>query len=444
VRPALVLSAFALISILPWMAKDWVEVANPVAPFANRYFPNPYVHVSDEEGWRHYLRTYGITNFAEVPWDLTVSGEKVDGFLGPLFLLTPLALLALRFPAGRQLLLAGGIFTLPYFSNIGARFLIPAVPYVSLSLALACGDLTWLLLLLTLAQAVVSLPTVYKHYAPAGWALRKVSPKAALRLVSEDAYLSAQSDEYDIARMVDRLVPPGQRIFTWTPTAESYTTRDFLVAWQSATGETLQDVIWTPMFQDYAPTLALKFHFSPTQLQRIRLVQTAAVKDMLWSVSELRVLSGGRELERAPEWRLTAHPNPWEVQLAFDNSPATRWRSWQDAQPGMHMDVDFGREQTIDSVIVETSNDSSGARLKLEGMTPDGKWTTLSDHADESRQEIRANLRLAATAEFKARSIRYLLIDDRDPRADDFYRYASVWGITNIGRWKSRRLYYIR
>src|SRR6202035_1082397 len=86
------------------------------------------------------------------------------GLIGPLFLLSPLALLALRFREGRQLLLAGLIFGAPYLTNVGTRFLIPAVPFISLSLALALSGLEWLLLVLVAAHAISCWPNVVQRY----------------------------------------------------------------------------------------------------------------------------------------------------------------------------------------------------------------------------------------------------------------------------------------
>ena len=37
--------------------------------------------------------------------------------------------------------------------------------------------------------------------------------------------------------------------------------------------------------------------------------------------------------------------------MAFDNSQATRWRSWEVAGPGMYIDVDFGYPEAVDEVL---------------------------------------------------------------------------------------------
>ena len=89
-----------------------------------------------EEGYVKYLRTYDGVKPAEIPLEVTLRGDRLQGVLGPVFLLTPIALLALRTPAGRQLLIVAAIFLLPYFNNIGTRFLMPSATFVALALGL--------------------------------------------------------------------------------------------------------------------------------------------------------------------------------------------------------------------------------------------------------------------------------------------------------------------
>jgi hypothetical protein len=161
-------------------------------------------------------------------------------------------------------------------------------------------------------------------------------------------------------------------------------------------------------------------------------------------MAELRIFDGTHELPRDPGWRLTAHPNPWDVQLAFDNNPGTRWRSWQPASPGMYVEVDFPRPQPATAVAVESSGDLVNTKIALEGMGTDGQWTTVSDHPVLSVHPIRTSLRMAATAELKARGIQYVLIRPGDPGADDFFRYPAAWGLSLAGEDSGARLYRIQ
>jgi len=442
-RPLLVVSMLALVFILPWMVKSWIEVANPFSPFANRIFPNPYVHISFEDTYRQYMRVYALTSYWQIPWQVTVRGDLTTGLIGPLFLLTPIALLALRFREGRQLLLAGLVFGLPYATNVGTRFLIPAIPFISLSLALALSGLQWLLLVLVAAHAISCWPNVVQRYcSPAAWRLVKVSPKAALRIQPQDAYLKGNLG-YDLAQMMEHFVPADAKVYAFTQPGTAYTSRQVLVGYEGALNELLQDILWTPMFRDFQPTRILTFHFSSRELRKVRVVQSATVPEVQWSVSELRVFASGRELPRVSEWRLTAHPNPWDVQLAFDNSAVTRWRSWQPPEPGMYLEIDFHRNQALDSVVVESSGDSSATKIKLDGLAGDGKWTALAAAPIESLRPNRMSLRQAATAELKARGVRYLLITDDNIGANDFRSYAKLWGLKTVAEQGTARLYYI-
>src|SRR3984957_14277169 len=394
-RPVLVVSLIAVACIVPWMAKDWIEVANPVSPLANRLFPNPYVHVSFEEGWRAHLSNYDLTDRSQIPLQITVQGDHVEGFLGPLFLLAPLALLALRFREGRQLLLAAMIFGCTYFSNIGTRFLIPVVPFVSLTLALAIANLPWLLLALVAANAIACWPGMYLTYcSPGAWRVETVPIEAALRRQSEDAYLS-QDPDYRMARMIGRVVPAGDRIFANGLGGRSYLPRETLIGYYGAANEAMQDMLWTVIFQGYQPTHILKFDFPEREFRKLRVVLKGSELRDQWSMGEMRIFDGSSELPRDPGWRLTAHPNPWEVQLAFDNSPVTRWRSWQPASAGMYVEVDFPRPQAARSVVVESSSEMINTKIALEGMGSDGQWTTVSDSPVISIHPIRTSLRMA-------------------------------------------------
>jgi hypothetical protein len=442
-RPVLVVSLLALAFILPWMVKNWIEVANPFSPFANRLFPNPYVHISFEDTYRKFMRVYALTSYWQIPWQVTVQGDLTQGLIGPLFLLTPLALLALRFREGRQLLLAGIICALPYLTNVGTRFLIPAIPFVSLALALALSGIEWLVLVLVAAHAISCWPNLVQLYCwPSAYRLVKVSPKAAFRIQPQEGYLQG-NDGYNLAQMIENFVPADARVFTFTQPGTAYTTRQVLVGYEAAFNELMQDILWTPVFRDFQPTRILTFQFPPRELRKVKVVQTASVPDGQWSLSELRVFAGGRELPRDPEWRLTAHPNPWDVQLAFDNSAVTRWRSWQPPEPGMYLQIDFARDQKLDSVVVESSGDTSATRIKLEGLGADNKWATVAAAPNESVRPNHVSLRQAATAELKARGIRYVLITDDNINATDFNSYSRLWGMKVVAQQKSARLYYI-
>jgi len=444
-RPALQVAVLGAILILPWAIKNWLWVNDPVFPFANRIFPNPYAHVSFEDDYRLFQTYYSLTSRSQIPLQLTRHGDLLGGLWGPLYFLAPIALLALRYASGRQLLLTGAIFALPYFANIGARFLIPPAPFLCFALALAFGNFSWLLATVVIAHAALSWPTVAELYcSPGAWRLTKIPYKAALRIESENSYLSRNSSDYGIARMLEERVPPEGKVFSFSAIAESYTSRDVLVRYFGAEPEVVSDIVWNPLFSEFQPTRLIRFVFAPRALRSIRIVQTKQAWNRQWGIAELRVWHGGRELARSQTWRLTAWPNPWGVQLAFDNTPVTRWRSWWVAQPGMYVAVDFAQPEVIDAVTLETGHEDSQTQVKLEGRDDSGQWIALSNDPHESQQEIQVHLRAAAASELKSRGIRYLLIRDTDLRAEDFRQYPSLWGIRFVAAMGGARLYYIQ
>ena len=444
-RALLPLLFCAAIPVVPWLAKNWIWLNNPFSPFFNRCFPNPYVHISFEQEYLHHMRNYiGLRSHWEIPLEVTVRGAVLCGFLGPLFLLAPLGLFSLSHPAGRRLLAAGLLFGLPYLSNVGTRFLIPAVPFISLAMGLVAARRRWLAAGLALAHGISCWPAFASLYCdPNAWRVVRIPVRQALRLEPEESWLTRKSPYYPVARMIEDLTPPGARILTFNQIPDAYTTREVLVVYQAAFNATLGDILWHGIIPEYAPQRQISFRFPATKLAAIRVVQCNAGGPDHWSVGELRVFCADRELARRPRWRLRAHPNPWDVQMAFDNSPATRWRSWQVLQPGMFIEVDFGRPETLDKVILECARDQGRIRLRLEGRLPSGQWRLLNEQPEEAELPPPIGLRRAALYELKRRGVAYLLVWDNDFGAEDFRKNAVVWGVSLLGERNGARLYRI-
>lgn len=442
-RPALIVSLAALVMIAPWMVKNVVWIGNPFSPFFNQLFPNPYIHIDFEESYKLAMRQYGdLQDYRTLPLELTVRGATLGGLLGPLFLLAPMGLAAARYPAGRRVLIAAVIFGLPYMANIGTRFLIPALPLLSLAMAMAVSRLPWLALALVVAHGTLSWPDVLKQYcAQHAWRMNRVIYKQALRIEGEENWLSRTAPQYNIARMLEASTGPEDVVLSFNQVAEAYTTRKVLVAFQAAQNRMLGDTLWVGLAPDLPPSWHHTFRFPARPLRRVRLVQTAANAPDVWSVSELRYFQGERELPRGADWRLRASDYPWAVQSAFDNSSATRWRSWRKIEPGMFIETDFGRDETIDAARVECSRDQYKIRMKLEGMDATGRWITLSDTPEITDVAVPAGLRSQAVRELKARGVTHLLIWDSDFGADEIRVNSLVWGVTQVREMGPVRLY---
>jgi hypothetical protein len=444
-RPALTVAAFAALVIAPWMLKNWIFFRNPVAPFANEIFPNPYVHPAVEQRWAEWLRRYDLPKLESLPIQVTVRGDYTQGIVGPVFLAAPLALLTLRRPVGRRLLIAGLLLLAVYFGNIGTRFLIPALPFFALGMALAIEN-RWLLTGFAAAHAVLSWPSIIPRYAnPYVWRIDDIPWKAALRITPESDYLRQKIGDWAALAMINDRTPPGEPVFFAGGIGSvAYSKREIIDRFRGAYGNTLWDILNTGWIGDSDPARLLVFRFPQCSVSRIRLLQTGrAEKYQQWSVHELRFFNNGDEIPRRREWRLRAWPDPFEVQLAFDNSQATRWRTWQTVAPGMYVDVDFGRAERIDEVRMETSLDSpSSLQFRVEKFEQ-GRWITLTAVYRERRNRVRSSLRRAATYELYRRGVHYIAVGDQDLGATAYNEHPEEWGLQQAGRVPGMTLYKI-
>ncbi|HZO52235.1 MAG TPA: hypothetical protein VFB63_05945 [Bryobacteraceae bacterium] len=442
-KTAAVVCALALIMAGPWLVKNALWTGNPVAPFFNRWFPNPYVTVDFEREYGEHMRNYhGLKSHWEIPLEITLRGLVLCGLLGPLFLLSPLALLALRDPVGGRLLPAALVFGSVYAANIGTRFLIPAAPFVSLALALVFVRVKWLLAVAVLAHAVTSWPDVIKTYSHQyAWRLDRIWWKPALRIEKEEGFLTRLWPSYTVARLLDATVPPGDRVLTFNQVSEAYTSRDVMVAYQSAEGTRLGAILWTPLIAEYKPVRALDFQFPAKALRSVRLVQTAAHELDQWHLSEVRLYAGKRELPRETNWRLRAKPFPWTVQAAFDGSELTKWQSNQSLFPGMFVEVDLGTTRTVDRVWAQSPAVEQNSRVRLEGLDAGGTWVVLAPEPVVRELPPPLGLRRAAIEELKRSGVRWFLTAKGDFATDDFAARKQEWGVTLVGQANEVYLY---
>jgi hypothetical protein len=129
IRSVLLVSGCAAVMMAPWVIRNAVVLANPLSPFANKLFRNPFVHVSFEQTLNAMMLHFNGVTYLELPWELCVSGARLLGLLGPVFLLSLLAIAAVRNLHGRQLLLAGAVFCVTPLIAFQTRYFIPALPY---------------------------------------------------------------------------------------------------------------------------------------------------------------------------------------------------------------------------------------------------------------------------------------------------------------------------
>lgn len=427
-RPLITLGIAATPMAIPWLIRNLIWWRNPLAPFFNHWFPNPYVLQSFESEYRGHLKMYSLQSRWQIPWEVTIAGADLNGLLGPLFLLAPLALLALRNPEGRRLLLAAGFFLSTYFSNIGTRFLIPPLPFVAFGLAIAFGQIPRAALSIALIHALVSWPGLAGLYAsPWAWRLDKFPWRQALRIKPEEEFIRSRLTGYDLARSIEREVPAGLRVLGFNQLPEAYTNRDYLVAFQSAEGQALRDVLYLPMMVHRQPANLIRLEFPSEKAQAIRVIQDTGGASW-WSVAEMRLYGGAGEITRDKRWQLRSNPPSESVQAAFDNSLVTRWYG-DGARRGMYLEVKFGREEEVDQVQLQLSGEHPWDCYRVEVLTSEGTWVPRQVKAVEEKVLLPGGLRRAAVEELLRRGIHYIAIETKDFGCGDLVMNREYWGV---------------
>jgi hypothetical protein len=427
---ALLIGAPAALLIAPWVVRNWIWVGNPFAPFLNAWFPNPYVHTGAERSYAELLRHYyEIKNNWEIPLQLTLRGGLVGGALGPVFLLAPYSLLALRLKFGRKLLIAAAVFALPAWLNVGSRFLIPSLPFVAFALGLALSEIPAALPAVGLFHVLLCWPSILNYYCdPWNWRLSSFPLRVALHEDRPEPYIRKTIPDYDLRIPIELSVPRGQRIFTFAGRPDAYLDRDIVVSYESTLGDLVQDILWTP--QGHLPSRQQRFKFLPVTTRAIRVVNTASGPDY-WTIAELRLYYQGKELPRLPGWKLSASPNGSEVQLAFDNSYATRWSTWQGMSPGDRIEVEFRAPQLVDQVDLEC-DPTWKAKPEIQMLDSNGRWIPLTNTPEWLQPVFPSGIRRAATNEVKALGFHYILLNEGDMVYQDMSKFPTYWGVREI------------
>jgi hypothetical protein len=435
-RPIVAVALPAALIALPWMIKNAIYVGNPVHPFLSSIFPNRYYAERLEQDYRKfYAHPNGVT-YAQVPWEVTAGG-KLDGVIGPVFLLAPLALFSLGSAMGRQVLAAFAVMALPYFGNLGARFLIPPLPFVALAVAAAFAPRPAVLAAIVGVHVILSWPSFMPVWAPAyQWRLEEFPWRAALRITPEDAYLAAHIRDYRAGLLLDRHVPRGQLVYA--PSMEQLAYHHAELAGSNLYFHVL-DTVATGYMPDRDQIVRRRYAFAPMQTRTLRLVLNGQ-GHFPWSVKEIRVFRDEAELPRDPAWRLSASSNPWYIGLAFDNSLVSAWTSARDAGTGQWIQVDFGQPLEVNAVTVEQLPGQERLPQMVEAMV-NGRFQRVEAEEVTDRRPFGPGLRRAAADEIKASSVQWLLFYPGDFGEEDFRLRAPYWGAREMAREGDYRLW---
>ena len=443
-RPVVLLAAGIVLTAAPWIVRNTVLTRNPLAPLADSLFSNAYFHVRTDRDLAEGMRSrHGIAP-TDVPWELAF-GDRLMGTFGPMLYLLPLGLLAWRKPAARACIIGAAILAVPWWSNSGARFLMPAVVVMAFAAAMPLSrKAAWVAIAI---QAAVCFPPVLNAFQPPyTFRLHELPVQAALGLEPAPHYIEHHTPEYNVATMIEHFTPPDARIYSLAPVANAYIARDVSVSWQSAEGDRLLDCLHVAARFQQDPLFEWKATWQPSSIRALRLRMGGGYSGE-WDIDEIQLFSDGARIFNSPQWNLRAWPNVWEAPLAFDNRGSTRWRTWQDVRPGMFLEVDLDHVQNLSSAVMISHSAEYAAPLEFYGQGLDGKWKLLSNRP-EMRQRPAEDLRLEATAVIRHAGYKYLLVplgsDGNGPLGNILRKQASHWGLEFMGEAGPNALFKLR
>lgn len=432
-RVAVVAGVGALVAA-PWMLRNAVLAGNPFAPLFNAWFPNPYFHIFTEKVLSNGLSSYGGVALWRAPWELAWGGA-LQGRFGPLFLAVPLGLVALRSKAGRLCWLAAMVLALPWFANMGARFLLPALPFLWLALAMALPrPAVWACLAV---QAVACWPPAFELYSDKPiWHLVGFPWRAALRIEPESQYLGDHLQEYHVARMIEAATHPDEKILALMPVAKAYLPREVLEYWHSAEADRLTDILKVAGVRARAALYDVKGAWPAAPLRGVRFRLTRASPEE-WDLREIRLYSHDDRVFDSPGWTVTASSYPWELPFALDENLATRWQTWAPMRPGMMAEIDFDRPQVLTGATLISEKPSPRFPITFDGLGMDGRWRLLSSSGQAELRE-HEDLRRAASFTVRRAGYRYILAptgtDGNGPLGTIMDEDVVGWGLRIAGR----------
>jgi hypothetical protein len=432
-KPVLVLAAGAALMMTPWMVRAAVLTGNPVAPLMNRVFPNPYFHIATEQELSANLRSLGDVGPSHVPWELAF-GDHLTGTFGPLLLALPIGLFALRSARGRLLWAAALLLALPWLTNTGARFLMPAVLLAGIALGMVLPrPAAWAAIAI---QAVLCWPHVLDTWETRySFRLHDFPLAAAVGAEPEADYCKRRFEEYNVARMIERVTPQDSRTLALLSVASAYLDREVAVTWQSAEADRLLDTLRLASLYSDVATFDWKAVWPERVVRTLRFRMPVAYQGE-WDINEVQLFSGEDRLFNSPQWTFSGWPNRWEAPLAFDLNLATRWRTWEPVREGMYMDVELENPQRLTAAVLVTHTPALGVPLEVHGLDVKGQWHLLSNTPQAVPRKPQ-DIRLEAARALKRAGFRYLLVPTGNggnaPLGNVLMGNEAEWGMELAG-----------
>ncbi len=396
--PVLVFGGGAAIVAMPWVLRSGLLTGNPFAPLLSAWFPNAGIPAGTDRALLDLFSVFAPTFSWRWAWpDYTVFGGQ-QGLLGPVYLLVPLALFALRSKAGRILLATALLFALPVIPNAGTRFLMPAMVPATLAFSsllsapVAAG--------LVAVQAVGALRPVIRLYDIHGDLMLPELPlRAALRIEPERDYLRRVDWVYRVDEMMVAHSEPDARIFAFGPYTLGYVPREVLDFWHSTIARQVTDNLLLALHSPDNPAARIALPFEPGQYDAFRITARKDVKllDTRPTPSPSKVWPA-KVFEAGETWVAPVEPNATRLNLLlYSFEPSS---------------------------------------LGIEARAGAGGWKPVATPI--TGRGVPVDLRRRVTSDVLARGYRYVLVstgsDSYSEIGRDMERHPSEWGVSLAGR----------
>jgi hypothetical protein len=448
-RRALTLGAVGFVMALcvaPYLVRNALWFDNPVAFFGNSIFPNPAFHISFEREYADNMAHLRGLEWRDMPIELTVGGSHVEGFLGPGFLLAPLALVGLCWPRCRLLVFAALANMISFPNARSPRYLIPALPMLAIAMMFVLSRIRLpkssparqrvfsglVVGALVMADLAVSWPpTLDRHFRNSGWHVERVPWAVVFRKVPEYVWLSLHSEDYVISQKIGAAVPRGEVVFSMGfAGAPSYSEREVMNVFQSARGQVLGDALYSTWNSPLNARQRWRFRFPAANAGEVRLVQEGRTDHQQWSVNEVNLQLNGAEVPFGPSAHPYAWPNSWDAGLAFDGDGVTRWRTWETFKPGMYLGVRFDKPVRVDGLTVLDVGDEWSSRMTLKIRNWAGRWEDAPPPTLEAVPAV--DLRKSAILVLKHAGFHYILLCKWEWNSAAFIDRAADWGLAPV------------
>jgi 4-amino-4-deoxy-L-arabinose transferase-like glycosyltransferase len=260
-RPVLLFSLLLAATFLPWLAKNYLLLHNPVAPWGTSFFHGSLVTLDTAERYFAHIRDHGIpingaADLLALPWHLTVQGFRFGGgfdILGPVLLLfMPALFFKLKIDKILKVLLLFAVWFIFFWLGTGKvlRFLFPILPFLCIFAAYGFHhsiEEKWLKVpaLLFLGAAVLHNILLFH------WCMAPVDPYAVvLGGQTRSGYLAQKVSYYNALERAVNPLPPASRVLFWGETRGYYCAvpalvpsvfdRHPLVAWANGSADSAE------------------------------------------------------------------------------------------------------------------------------------------------------------------------------------------------------------